>query len=54
MAAICSCECGHSFSSRILEDSPDINCIVLEVDTCPECNSEEFEIVELYDGSESE
>jgi hypothetical protein len=36
----CKCANGHEFTSRVLEDSPDINVLVTEDDACPECDAE--------------
>ncbi len=55
MAAICKCKNGHIWSARVIEDSPEINVMVVEPDQCPECNEDDFEIIEeTYDGPEHE
>lgn len=52
--ATCKCPNGHIFSSRVIEDSPDINYFEVEDPTCPECGSEEFEVIEVnYDDGSS-
>lgn len=47
MSATCKCSNGHTWHARVLEDSPEINAMVVEPDYCPECGAEEFEIVEV-------
>ncbi len=47
MAATCKCSNGHTWHARVIEDSPDINVIVVEPDQCPDCDAEEFEIIEV-------
>lgn len=50
MHASCKCQNGHQFSSRVVEDSPDINYLEVEDGCCPECQSEDFEIEDFdYD-----
>lgn len=47
--AICKCANGHTWSARILEDDPSTNSMVVEPAGCPECDSDEFEIVDVED-----
>lgn len=52
MPAICKCINGHKFTSGIVEDSPDINVLVVKAsdEGCPECGTDDFEILEIvYD-----
>lgn len=49
--ATCKCLNGHIFSSRVVEDSPDINYFEVEDPICPECGAEEFEAIETFDDS---
>lgn len=49
--ATCKCPNGHIFSSRVVEDSPDINYFEVEDPICPECGAEEFEAIETFDDS---
>lgn len=52
MPALCKCENGHLFNSLIIEDSPEINALLVKDECCPECNTTEFEILEIFDDSE--
>lgn len=48
--AACRCSRGHTFTSRVVEDSPDINYFEVADSCCPECGSEEFVVPEVeYD-----
>jgi len=46
MIALCKCTNGHGFGSRVIEDDPSINSLVLADDLCPECGAE-FEVAEM-------
>ncbi len=46
MAAICKCSNGHVFSSRIEEDDPSTNCLIVEDQECPECKAD-FEVIDI-------
>lgn len=48
--AICKCKNGHTFTSRVIEDSPEINYLEVADDCCPECGEVQFEIEDInYD-----
>jgi hypothetical protein len=47
MPASCICKNLHHFTSRVLEDSPEINALVLEDQECPECGAD-FDVTEIY------
>lgn len=46
MNAICKCQNGHTFSNRVVEDSPEISYFEMELTECPECGTEEFEVID--------
>jgi Zn finger protein HypA/HybF involved in hydrogenase expression len=50
MPATCKCKNGHTWSARVIEDSPEINAFEVEPFICPECDSDEMEIIDVsYD-----
>lgn len=49
MAATCKCVNGHTFRSRVVEDDPTTNSFELEDYDCPECGTDDFEVLETYD-----
>ena len=48
--ASCRCFNGHEFTTRIIENDPDINSLVLAADEggCPECGTDEFTVTNIY------
>jgi hypothetical protein len=44
--ATCQCKNGHTWTTRVLEDDPSTNSTTVEDTVCPECGSDDFEIVE--------
>lgn len=46
MPAVCKCKNGHTWTTRILEDDPSTNSITVEETNCPECESDDFEIID--------
>lgn len=52
MSAVCRCINGHDFTSRVVEDDPDTNSLVLGEEECPECGATEFDVLEIEDDFE--
>jgi uncharacterized protein YuzB (UPF0349 family) len=53
MIATCRCCAGHEFVSRVIEDSPEINVMEVATETCPVCDTDSFEIVNIeYDDAD--
>ena len=52
MPATCKCPNGHTWQANVLEDDLDTNSMVVEPGGCPECESDEMEIIEVtsYEG----
>jgi hypothetical protein len=49
MNALCKCDNGHEFSARVIADEPDVNAITVDPAACPECGSEEIEVIVTED-----
>lgn len=44
--AICKCINNHTWTARVIEDDPSTNSITVEPAVCPECESDEFIVVD--------
>lgn len=54
MPAYCRCPLGHTFRSRVLEDDPETNSFSLAEEVCPECGTEDFEVLDVVDDDEED
>lgn len=48
MPASCKCANGHTWTARVVEDSPEINAMEVEPSICAECESDDVEIIEVF------
>lgn len=50
MAATCKCKQGHLFNATVIADEEDTNVTMVDMEACPECGTDDFDIIEvLYD-----